>query len=81
MSKLDKILTRFLSKPKDFTWNELVFLLTHLGFELYRGDGSKRKFINSKGVRINLHEPHPENTVLVCYIKQVIETLKKERLI
>ena len=27
MSKIEKLITRFLSKPDDFTWNELIKLL------------------------------------------------------
>lgn len=80
MGKLDKILKRFLNKPKDFTWDELVFLLTNLGFQLIKNNGSRRKFIKGS-IMINLHEPHPQKTILVCYIKQVIEVLKKEGLI
>lgn len=80
MSKFDKVLKKFLNKPKDFTWNELVFLLTNLGFSLITGNGSRRKFIKDNIVLI-LHEPHPHKTILVCYIKEVIDTLKKEGLI
>ena len=34
MSKKDKILSRFLSRPTDFTFDELVTLLGHFGFSL-----------------------------------------------
>jgi len=80
MSKIDKIIKKILNKPKDFTWDEMIFLLAHLGFRRLTGDGSRRKFIKGK-VLIVLHEPHPQNTVLPCYIKQVVNTLKKEGLI
>jgi hypothetical protein len=80
VSRFDKILKRFLSKPKDFTWNELVFFLTNLGFTLITGSGSRRKFIKGNVILI-LHEPHPRKTILVCYIKEIIDTLKKEGLI
>ncbi len=33
MSKHQKLLDRFKEEPKDFTWNELVRLLTGLGYE------------------------------------------------
>ncbi|MFA6990181.1 MAG: type II toxin-antitoxin system HicA family toxin [Candidatus Gastranaerophilaceae bacterium] len=80
MSKFDKVLKRFMSKPKDFTWDELTFLLKNLGFNLITGSGSRRKFIKGDIVLI-LHEPHPQKTILVCYIKETLNTLKKEGLI
>jgi len=80
MSKFDKILSRLLTKPKDFTWNEMIYLLTSLGFSIYKGDGSKRKFTKDN-IKIILHEPHPQKTILVCYLKEVIEILKEEKLI
>jgi hypothetical protein len=32
MARRDKLLLRFLSKPKDFTWQELVSLLEGFGY-------------------------------------------------
>jgi len=32
MSKKDKLVKRFLSRPKDFTWQELVTMLEGFGF-------------------------------------------------
>jgi len=80
MSKIDKIIKKILNKPKDFTWDEMVLLLTHLGFQCLTGNGSRKKFIKGKFLII-LNEPHPQNTILACYIKQVVNTLKKEGLI
>ncbi|MSE06841.1 type II toxin-antitoxin system HicA family toxin, partial [Lactobacillus salivarius] len=34
MGKKDKLLAKLLSKPKDFTFNELETLLEYLGFYL-----------------------------------------------
>jgi hypothetical protein len=34
MSRQEKLLRRIASSPKDFTWSELVSLMTSLGFEV-----------------------------------------------
>jgi hypothetical protein len=47
MSKIDKLVLRLLSIPRDFTWEELTKLLGLFGFvELKKGKtgGSRRKF-------------------------------------
>ena len=52
MTKIDKLQKRFLKKPSDFTWEELVKLLNSYGYTLQSGgktSGSKRKFINDEG--------------------------------
>lgn len=80
MSQHSKRLSRFLNKPKDFTWAELVALLQHMGFNLIpdKSGSSGRKFIhNEKKTIINLHEPHPKKVILSCYISQIIKTLKE----
>ncbi|MFY2510454.1 type II toxin-antitoxin system HicA family toxin [Vibrio pectenicida] len=64
MSKHDKLLNRLLSKPKDFTWDELNKLLSSFDYELSNGKGSRRKFIHRKKNQvISLHEPHPQNII------------------
>lgn len=82
MGKTEKLLTKLLKQPppKDFTWNELVKLLASFGYEQKTGSGSKRKFYKSVqgyAVPINLHEPHPQNTIKTIYIKQIIQALKQ----
>ena len=44
MSSKDKLITRLLSKPKDFTYSELRKLLKMLGYE----EDNKGKFSGSK---------------------------------
>lgn len=77
MSQHEKLLKRLLTKPKDFEWSEVVTLLGHFGFEMYKGTGSSgRKFVHKQsGVFLFLHEPHPEKTIKKCYIKYIIDTL------
>lgn len=80
MSKLEKLLRRFLAQPSDFKWNELLTLLSHLGYEeLKTGKtgGSRRKFFDDQKRIINLHKPHPGEILKKYQLKQVFETLKE----
>ncbi|ELB2927339.1 type II toxin-antitoxin system HicA family toxin [Vibrio alginolyticus] len=82
MSRQQKLLQRLLSKPKDFTWNELKTLLTHYGYEMLKGNGSRRKFIHSGSKQvISLHEPHPQNIIKMYVIEDVISKLTELGLI
>lgn len=79
MSKHDKLLLKLQSEPvpNDITWAELSSVLKHLGYDVKKGTGSRRKFIHSKSKHvISLHEPHPQPHVKSCYIKQVVVALK-----
>lgn len=79
MSKIDKLIKKLKSNPRDFTWDELKKVLTHFGFEEIKKKGktggSRRKFINDKQDIISLHEPHPEKIIKTYVIKQIIEHL------
>lgn len=84
MSKIDKLLKRFLSNPKDFTWDELKSILSHFGYAEYTGGktaGSRRKFINGQNSVIIAHKPHPQNVVKTYLINQIIEKLEQENLL
>jgi HicA-like toxin of HicAB toxin-antitoxin system len=81
MSKIEKLLERFLSNPKDFTWDELVSMLTHFGYYEHRKGktgGSRRKFLDANKNVINLHKPHPGNILKRYAINLVIEQLKEK---
>lgn len=79
MTKIDKLIARLLKKPTDFTWDELVKVLAHYGFDEHtkgKTGGSRRAFVNSELKQIiSLHKPHPENTVKRYVIEQVLSTL------
>lgn len=80
MSKKDKLIERLLKKPKDFTYDEMVSLLSYLDYELKQsGTGSGVKFIklNSNDV-INFHRPHPNGILKQYILNQVIEKLRKD---
>ena len=81
MSKKNKVVDRFLTLPKDFTWNELIQVLTLFGYEeLKTGKtgGSRRKFKGEDNSLISLHEPHPGKIVKIYALKDVLTTLKEK---
>jgi len=85
MSKNEKLFKRLLSKPKDFTYNELRRLLTGLGYsETQSGktSGSRVAFINESTHHIiRLHKPHPGNELKQYQIEQLIEEFNLRGLI
>ena len=85
MIQKEKLITRLLQNPKNFSWRELTKVLATLGFkQMARGktSGSREKFYNeTMNLIINLHKPHPSNTVKAYAIKQVIEKLKEVNLL
>ncbi|TKC00398.1 type II toxin-antitoxin system HicA family toxin [Pedobacter cryophilus] len=81
MSKIEKLITRFLNKPKDLTWDELVVILGYYGYlEIATGKtgGSRRKFSDKDQSIISLHKPHPKPIVKSYVIEQVLDHLKEK---
>ena len=82
MSKHEKALQRLLSKPKDYTWTELVSLMSGLGCEMERSSGSGRKFINPETeATLFIHEPHPAKVLKPYQVRDAVDFLKRERYI
>lgn len=84
MTKIDKLKTRFLSKPSDFKWDELKTLLSGLGYKEYNAgktSDSRVRFIHQNHSDIMMHKPHPRPELKVYQIRQIIEQLKKEGLL
>ena len=84
MSSREKLIKRFLSLPKDFTFNELERFLSGFGYVIEnRGktSGSRVVFKNDENRPIMLHKPHPENTVKLYTLRQVLNELKEVGLI
>jgi len=67
MGRAEKLLRRFLSKPNDFTYDELKRLLSSFGYKETRAgktSGSRAAFINNKTKHIiRLHRPHPASVI------------------
>jgi len=81
MSKIDKQIARLLSKPKDFTFNELSSLLNALGYvkdNKGKTSGSRVAFISKiTSSVIRLDKPHPGNELKLYLISYVINKLKE----
>jgi predicted RNA binding protein YcfA (HicA-like mRNA interferase family) len=82
MSREEKLLKRFLSRPKDFNFDEAVKLLNNFGFyEVKTGktSGSRIRFKNEY-YPINIikfHKPHPDN-ILKPYVLEIIKNNLEE---
>jgi hypothetical protein len=84
MSKREKLIQRFLSKPTDFSWGELKSLLEGFGYSLDSGGktgGSRVKFLHALHPPVILHKPHPTPILKRYQVEQIAEFLKKEGLI
>ena len=84
MTRKEKLIKRLLTRPKDFTWHEMRKLLAELGFEEVKTgktSGSRRRFINSSGIIISLHKPHPKNILKMYQIEQLIAILNQEEML
>lgn len=65
MSSKEKLVKRFLSLPRDFTFDEVVRLFTLFGFVLSNkghASGSRVAFVRNDEV-FTMHRPHPGNIV------------------
>ncbi len=85
MSKKKKLVERFLSVPKDFTYDELVLLLKLLNYveqKMGHSTGSAVCFKHKKtGSVIRFHKPHPNNIIKGYIIKNIKMELEKEGLL
>lgn len=84
MTKKEKLISRLLQRPKDFTWDELSGLLKSLGYrevKMGRTGGSRRRYIHPSSAPITLHKPHPQNILKRYALDQIIEVLRQEELL
>jgi hypothetical protein len=84
LSKKEKLAKRLLSRPSDFTFDELVTLLGHLGYSMEatgKTNGSRVAFSNSAGDYIRLHKPHPRNILKPYQIDDVVGNLTEKGLL
>jgi hypothetical protein len=81
MSRQEKLISRLLSVPRDFTWDELVKVLAFYGFKELTGGktgGSRRRFVDEKKTVIRFHKPHPGNIIKEYAIRDLITDLKEK---
>lgn len=79
MAKHEKLLEKFTRIPskKDLTFSELETLLSHYGFEMIEGSGSRVKFVHADAQQVlSIHKPHPGNILKEYVVKQIQELLK-----
>ncbi len=85
MTKRDKLVQKFLSKPKDSKYSDLKALLSYFGYvEIKKGktSGSRRAFISDKTKHvIRLHKPHQKDILKQYQIDYLVNELKKEGLL
>lgn len=85
MGTKDKLKERFKKKPKDFTYEETVTLLSQLGYQEYNKgatSGSRVRFKNeSTGTYIDVHRPHPGSIMKEWMVKSIYQHLKSHGLI
>lgn len=85
MNKKDKLLKRFCTQPKDFTFDELVTVFSNCGFSISnKGNtsGSRIEFYNEeKKLSYIMHRPHPQNIIKGYVMKQVMTFMKANKLI
>ena len=85
MSKAEKLLRRFLSKPTDFTYDELRKLLKAYGYDedtAGKTSGSRVTFVNSDTKHIiKLHKPHPSPCLKQYQMDDIEEALKSREVI
>jgi hypothetical protein len=85
MSRRDKLERRFLTRPADFTYDEMSRLLKGFGYEETKTGktaGSRVAFINKTSLHIiRLHRPHPGNIMKKYQMDLVEETLRGKGMI
>ena len=85
MGKHEKLLEKFLRKPKNFTFDELVVLLKGFGYiveQRGRTSGSAVAFYNEKlNDKILIHKPHPQKEVKKYVLELIIGKLKTNKFI
>ena len=84
MGSKEKLIKRFKTIPKDFTWDELKSMLTSLGYSLGnkgRTSGSRVIYECDGRKPLLLHKPHPGNIMKEYILKEIFKTLQEEGLI
>lgn len=84
MTKREKLLDRFLTKPRDFTWDELTTVLNTFGYQQIsagKTGGSRVRFVHTNYPPIILHKPHPKPILKRYQLEGIINLLKQEKLL
>ena len=81
MNKKEKLIKRFRTLPKDFTFEEVEALFNGCGFTLENKgatSGSRVKFYNEKDRNSYImHKPHPSNIIKGYMMRDILNYLLK----
>ena len=79
MNKKEKLVKRFRTLPKDFTFEEVVTLFQIYGFSLENKgstSGSRIKFYNKHDENaFIMHKPHPSNIIKGYMMRDILNYL------
>ena len=85
MNKKEKLVKRFRTLPKDFTFEEVESLFQGYGFELANKgatSGSRIKFYNAEDQNAYImHKPHPSNIIKGYIMRDILNFLIKNNYI
>jgi predicted RNA binding protein YcfA (HicA-like mRNA interferase family) len=82
MTKTEKLLIRFLSRPMNLTYHELIRLLESMGFKEEQRSGSRVVFSNNRIKHYTkLHNLHPGNVLKRYQIDLIIQELNSKNLV
>ena len=85
MNKKEKLIKRFRTLPRDFTFEEVLSLFQSYGFELENKgatSGSSIKFYNAKDqCAYIMHKPHPSNIIKGYLMRDILNFLLKNNYI
>ncbi len=82
MTKQEKLLNKFISRPTKFLYNELIRLLRGLGYKELQGSGSRIVFQNKEIKHsIKLRKPQPDKVLKRYQIDLIIQELKSKNLL
>lgn len=80
MNKRSKLIQRFRTLPRDFTFEEMVTIFRGCGFILSNKgatSGSRIEFVNeTDGNSYIMHKPHPSNIIKGYVMRQVYAYLE-----
>jgi hypothetical protein len=80
LSQKEKLIARLLTRPADFTFDELIVLLGYFGYTFStpgKTGGSRVAFTTGSGDYIRLHKPHPRNVLKRYQVDEIILILKE----
>ena len=85
MNKKEKLVKRFRSLPKDFSFEEAVSLFKCCGFTLENKgatSGSRVRFYNKEDQNAYImHKPHPSNIIKGYMMRDILDFLVKNNYI